>query len=182
MTIHWILDYKLLLLLLLLCPVTVHLMHILTNSSKNAKIQLVTQDRLTMLTLFKAIVLSRLDYASQLWSPSKIYQINLIEKVERTFTKHITEMHDLSYNERLKALKLYSLQRRRERYCIIYVWKVDKHCCSYMLTLVVRLPGVPGSPRRTRRRQKKFFFFFFKMFNGKDSDMLVVIVRQYCSA
>ena len=39
------------------------------------------------------------------------------------------------------------------------------------LTLVVRLPGVPGSPRRTRRRlpgvpgskkKKKFFFFFFK--------------------
>ena len=34
------------------------------------------------------------------------------------------EQHDLSYNERLKALKLYSLQRRRERYCIIYVCKV----------------------------------------------------------
>ena len=81
----------------------------------------ITRDRLTMLTLFKAIVLSRLDYASQFWSPSKIYQINLIEKVQRSFTKHITGMHDLSYNERLKALKLYSLQRRRERYCIIYV-------------------------------------------------------------
>ena len=62
-----------------------------------------------------------------------------------------------------------------------------------MLTLVVRLPGVPGSPRRTRRRlpgvpgskknkNKKFLFFFFKMCNGKDSDMLVVIVGQYCSA
>ena len=63
-----------------------------------------------------------------------------------------------------------------------------------MLTLVVRLPGVPGSPRRTRRRlpgvpgskkkkkKKFFFFFFFKMFNGKDSDMLAVIVGQYCSA
>ena len=84
----------------------------------------ITRDRLTMITLFKAIVLSRLDYASQLGSPSKIYQINLIEKVQRSFTKHITGMHDLSYNERLKALKLYSLQRRRERYCIIYVWKV----------------------------------------------------------
>ena len=33
-------------------------------------------------------------------------------------------MHDLSYNERLKGLKLYFLQRRREIYCIIYVWKV----------------------------------------------------------
>ena len=32
------------------------------------------------------------------------------------------------------------------------------------------------------KKKKKFFFFFFKMFNGKDSDMLVVIVRQYCSA
>ena len=84
----------------------------------------ITRDRLTMPTLFKAIVLSRLDYASQLWSPSKIYQINLIGKVQRSFTKHITGVHDLSYNERLKALKLYSLQRRRERYCIIYVWEV----------------------------------------------------------
>ena len=84
----------------------------------------VTRDRLTMLMLFKAIVLSRLDYASQLWSPSKIYQTNLIEKVQRSFTKHIAGMHDLLYDERLKALKLYSLQRRRERYCIIYVWKI----------------------------------------------------------
>ena len=41
---------------------------------------------------------------------------------------------------------------------------------TLVLTLVVRLPGVPGSPRRTRRRlpgvpgskkKKKFFFFFF---------------------
>ena len=56
-----------------------------------------------------------------------------------------------------------------------------------MLTLVVRLPGVPGSPRRTRRRLpgipgSKKKIFFFKMFNGKDSDMFVVIVGQYCSA
>ena len=89
----------------------------------------ITCDRLTMLTLFKAIVLSRLDYTSQLWSPSTIYQINRIICKEKSPTIfhiifHITVMHDLSYNERLKALKLYSLQRRRERYCIIYVLKV----------------------------------------------------------
>ena len=57
-----------------------------------------------------------------------------------------------------------------------------------ILTLVVRLPGVPGSPRRTRRRlpgipgSKENKNFFFKMFNGKDSDMFVVIAGQYCSA
>ena len=82
--------------------------------------------------------------------------------------------------------------------------EMNKEWCSYskkntqnsmehirkLLTLVVRLPGVPGSPRRTRRwlpgvpgsKKKKKIFFFFKMFNGKDSDMLVVIVGQYCSA
>ena len=50
------------------------------------------------------------------------------------------------------------------------------------LTLVVRLPGVPGSPRRTRRRLPGVPRSKKKMFNGKDSDMLVVIVGQYCSA
>ena len=77
-----------------------------------------------MLTLFKSLVISRLDYASQLWSPHKISQITLIEKVQRSFTKHITGMRDLSYHERLQALRLYSLQRRRERYCIILIWKI----------------------------------------------------------
>ena len=68
---------------------------------------------------------------------------------------------------------------------------IKSECNAPFLTLVVRLPGVPGLPRRTRRRlpgvpgskkKKKIFFFFFKMFHGKDSDMLVVIVGQYCSA
>ena len=34
----------------------------------------VSRGKLTMLTLFKSLVISRLDYASQLWSPHKISQ------------------------------------------------------------------------------------------------------------
>ena len=59
-----------------------------------------------MLTLFKSLVISRLDYASQLLPPHKISQITQIEKVQRSFTKHITGMRDLSYHERLQALRL----------------------------------------------------------------------------
>ena len=35
-----------------------------------------------------------------------------------------TGMNDMPYHERLKSLGLYSLQRIRERYCIIYIWKI----------------------------------------------------------
>ena len=83
-----------------------------------------TRDCITMLTLFKSIVLSRLDYGSQLWSPFLIKHITQLEKIQRSFTKHITGMNDMPYHERLKSLGLYSLQRRRERYCIIYIWKI----------------------------------------------------------
>ena len=51
----------------------------------------------------------------------KIHQIILIEKIQKAFTKHII---GFSYQERLSNLKFYSLQRRRERYIIIYAWKI----------------------------------------------------------
>ena len=76
------------------------------------------------MTRFNALILSRLDYCSQLWSPHLIKYIIQIEKVQRSFTKFITGMRDCSYSDRLSLLRLYSLQRRRERYCIIYVWKI----------------------------------------------------------
>ena len=72
--------------------------------------------------------------------------------------------------------------------CTIIQWLYTDTYVLNVLTLVVWLPGVPGSPRRTRRRlpgvpgSKKKKKIFFKMFNEKDSDMLVVIVGQYCSA
>ena len=77
-----------------------------------------------MMTLFKSLVLSRLDYGSQLWSPTKIHQIIMIEKIQKAFTKHIKGFSSFSYQERLSNLKIYSLQRRREIYIIIYVWKI----------------------------------------------------------
>ena len=77
-----------------------------------------------MLTLFKALVMSRLDYVCQLWSPYLIKHINMVEKVQRSFTRFISGMAGLSYTERLTVLKMYSLKRRRERYIIIYVWKI----------------------------------------------------------
>ena len=66
------------------------------------------------LTIFKALVISQLDYGCQLWSPYIIKHINMVEKVQMSFIRFISGMEGLSYPERLTVLKLYSLQHRRE--------------------------------------------------------------------
>ena len=71
-----------------------------------------SRDKCAMVALFKSLVLPRLEYDCQLWSPTSVNQINAIENIQRKFTKHITGMHSLPYENRLKHLKLYSLQRR----------------------------------------------------------------------
>ena len=77
----------------------------------------------TMMTLF-LIPGTILDYVSQLWSHHLLKSVYLIEKVQHSFRKHIAGMHTMSYEERLKHLNLYSIQRRRDRYQIIYLWKI----------------------------------------------------------
>ena len=72
------------------------------------------RDPQVMFTTFKSLVMSRLDYTSQLWSPYLLKYVYLIGNVQRAFTKHITGMHYLSYSKSVELLKFYSLQRRRE--------------------------------------------------------------------
>ena len=56
---------------------------------------LTTRDSITMMTLFKSVVLPRFDYGSQLWSPHLVKHIDQLEKIQRSFTKHITGMQNL---------------------------------------------------------------------------------------
>ena len=50
--------------------------------------------------------------------------IQMLEQVQRNFILKITGMEQLSYWEQLHALSMYSLERRRERYLIIYTWRI----------------------------------------------------------
>ena len=77
-----------------------------------------------MLTLWKILVLPHHDYCSQLWSPTNVSNIQKLEMIQRTFVKKIDGMYQLTYWEQLKQLGLYSLERRRERYRILYTWKI----------------------------------------------------------
>ena len=83
-----------------------------------------TRDPSHMLLLYQTHVRSILEYCCALWDPHLKCDISSVEAVQRSFTAKISGCEDLNYWERLKKLKLYSLQRRRERYAIIIVWKI----------------------------------------------------------
>ena len=79
-----------------------------------------------MKTIWKSIIQPRLDYCSQLWSPDDQYSINSIESVQRHFLSKVSGLASLNHWERLKRMGFYSQERRRERYMIIFVWKISQ--------------------------------------------------------
>ena len=83
-----------------------------------------TREPELMLTLWKSLVLPILDYCCQLWAPSSAGSIQALENVQKAYLSKISGMYQHDYWQQLSILRLYSLQRRRERYIIIYVWKI----------------------------------------------------------
>jgi hypothetical protein len=83
-----------------------------------------TRDSEVMLTLLKSLVRPRVEYCCPLWDPRKIGDIIHLEQVQRQFTAQIKDIKHMSYYDRLRKLKLMSLQRRRERYCILHLHKI----------------------------------------------------------
>ena len=53
-------------------------------------------------------------------------ELEKIESLFRNFTRKIPDFRGMDYWTRLQKLKMYSMQRRMERYRILYVWKILK--------------------------------------------------------
>ncbi len=103
-----------------------------------------SRDELSMLTLYRSLLLPLLEYCCQLWHPWKRSEAKTLEGVQRTFTNKISSVRDCGYWDRLRKLHLYSLERRRERYIIIYTWKIiNKH-----------VPNVSGTGITTRNHPR----------------------------
>ena len=83
-----------------------------------------SRDKRTMLTLWKQLIQPVIDYCSPLWIPHKRKDLERLEAVQRSFTSKIEEVKDMNYYDRLSALRLYSIQRRFERFIIINIWKI----------------------------------------------------------
>ena len=83
-----------------------------------------TREIRPMLTLYKSLVIPLLEYCCQLWSPWRAGEKQSLEAIQRSFTNRISAIKHLDYWERLRELDMYSLERRRERYAILYIYKI----------------------------------------------------------
>ena len=80
--------------------------------------------------MFKSLVRSQLEYANSVWCPFKVGLIENIEKVQRRATKLVGTCRGLSYEDRLKFLKLPTLKCRRMRDDMIHVYKILHNVCD----------------------------------------------------
>ena len=77
--------------------------------------------------MYKLLVQPHLEYATAAWNPHFKRDIQLIEKVQKRMSKNIQGMKDLTYDERLIALNLYSLEKRRHIFDLTEIFKLMNH-------------------------------------------------------
>ena len=75
-----------------------------------------TRNFKAMLTLYKALVIPILEYCSVLWCPTTPGLIQRLEEIQWSFLRKIAGSNADNYWMCLEKLKIYSLERRRERY------------------------------------------------------------------
>ena len=131
-----------------------------------------------LIKLYKALVLTKLEYACILWSPTSQMSINLLENVQRRFTSRIRQFNTfdaqlgryictVSYWIRLRTLNIFSLERRRERYMIIHLYKIiiglvpnpDFQIREFERTNIKILPKYCKSARPTVKTLRHSSFF-----------------------
>jgi len=105
-----------------------------------------------MLSLYKSLVRPNVEYCISAWNPHYKKDKELIEKVQRRFTKMINNMQGKSYEERLYCLKLWTLEERRNRQDLIEVFKMCNGLSRLKLndffTLADNTRGIRGHCRK----------------------------------
>ena len=111
--------------------------------------------------LFKSLVRPHLEYASTVWSPYYKTDIENLEKVQRRATKFITEISELPYRDRLQYLDLPTLQYRRLRQDLLFIYKyindllsldTQTHCKSCIHSTSMFMPS---NSQNTRGHNQK---------------------------
>ena len=106
---------------------SLHINHIVRKASIRSYLlsrSFVSRDTQTLVRAFKVYVRPILEYCSVVWSPYLAKDVDLLESVQRKFTKYLPGLRSMSYSDRLKRVGLERLDVRRLRYDLIVAYKI----------------------------------------------------------
>ena len=137
-----------------------------------------SREKKLFVVLLKSLVIPKTEYACVLWSPLDQKRINMLENVQRKFTSRIREYQTwddeqnmytctVNYWDRLKDLRTYSLERRRERFFILYAYRVIIGLVNFQWFEAYVERGIKLKPKYNRRapepvKRCRFSSFFYK--------------------
>ena len=126
-----------------------------------------------MKTMWRQIIQPHIDYCSQIYQPTAGEELSKLENLQKHFTSRVKVDKSLDYWERLQVLQLSSIQRRFERYRIIYIWKILENLvpnCNILSTQNLRLGRlvvIPQMKRNIPTNIKKIRESSFQVHGGK---------------
>ncbi len=90
---------------------------------------------------FVSLVRPKLEYATQIWSPHTIRDVNMIENVQRAFTRRAfykCRLDKASYSARLRHLDLPTLETRRIKCDLIMTYKIANKLTDFPESAIFR--------------------------------------------
>jgi len=128
----------------------------------------------TLISLYKSMVRPHLEYCSVVWSPHYNKDKMPLEKIQHRFTRLFPNLRKLPYEDKLGQLRLWSLEKRRNRTDLIQLYWMVKSlsatsCRNSFIELWKLKPEDTWKLAKNCRSDARLHFFSQRIINRWNS-------------